>query len=65
MLEPPGTGHMSVDPGLIFPILAGGFLALAGWQVARTRQLRGAAATWLIVASCFGGVALALYLVRA
>lgn len=65
MLEPSGTGQMSFDPVVIFPILASGFLALAGWRVARTRQLRGAAVTWLILSLGFGGVALALCIVRA
>jgi hypothetical protein len=53
-----------LDPAVVFPILAGGFFALAGWRIAHTRQLRGAAATWLILALCFGGVGIGLHLFR-
>ncbi|MBK6788080.1 MAG: hypothetical protein KBF65_02015 [Rubrivivax sp.] len=52
------------DPANTFPVLAAGFGMLAAWRYMRTRQWRGAAATWLLLALCFGGVAVWLRLVR-
>jgi hypothetical protein len=52
------------DPANTFPVLAAGFGIRAAWLYARTRQWRGAAATWLLLALCFGGIALWLHLVR-
>jgi hypothetical protein len=52
------------DPANTFPVLAAGFGILAALSYARTRQWRGAVATWLLLALCFGGVALWLHLVR-
>jgi len=58
------SGVALSDPANTFPILAAGFGILAAWRYARTRQWRGAAATWLLLALCFGGVAVWLQLVR-
>jgi hypothetical protein len=58
------SGAALSDPANTFPVLAVGFGILAGWRYARTRQWRGTAATWLLLALCFGGVALWLHLVR-
>jgi hypothetical protein len=55
----------SIDPATIFPVLAAGFVGLAGWRYARTRQWRGAVATWLLLALWFAGVALWLQFDRA
>ena len=52
------------DPVNTFPVLATAFGMLAAWRYARNRQWRGMAATWLLLALCFGGVALWLRLVR-
>jgi hypothetical protein len=46
-----------MDPRWLFPLLALGFLAAALWRYARTRQWRGAAFTWLLMALIFGAVA--------
>jgi hypothetical protein len=58
------SGAALTDPANTFPVLAAGFGILAALSYARTRQWRGAAATWLLLALCFGGVAVWLHLVR-
>lgn len=58
-------GQTAMDLATIFAVLAAGFCCLAGWRYARTRQWRGATATWLLLALWFAGVALWLKLARA
>jgi hypothetical protein len=47
-----------MEPRLLFPILAIGFLLLALWRGLRSGRWAGAPTTWLILAAIFGAVAL-------
>lgn len=47
-----------MDPRWLFPLLAAGFTLAAVWRYLRTRQWRGAAQTWALMAVIFGAVSL-------
>jgi hypothetical protein len=53
-----------VDPAVLFPWLAALFAVLGGWRWARTRQFRGAAQTWLLMAVIFAAVSVWLHTMR-
>lgn len=53
-----------MDPAVLFPWLAALFAVLGGWRWARTRQFRGAAQTWLLMAVIFAAVSVWLHTMR-
>lgn len=53
-----------MDPAVLFPWLAALFAALGTWKWWRTRQFRGAAQTWWLMAVIFAAVSLWLRFMR-